>query len=190
MRKRIWFILPIVSFIVFCSLCIFYDSKGYEYGLGCKFCDKSMPYNLVPIFYSDYPQRFYLKNEDDLELVGNGFRFYGSDFKIKNFLAYGYNETSVVLKCTDSLETINYLISYETKYKSKKGNPEISFKDLSNSDFEQVKVKYQWFEVDKEKGYAIDRYKVLSMLGALLSLIFIIRQIFKLRKAKATPRSA
>jgi hypothetical protein len=186
MRKRIWIILPIISFIVFVSLYLVYDSKGYEYGLGCDFCNKSMPYNLEPMFYSGYPQSFYLKDEDDFELVGSGFRYQTTDFAIKDFMAYGYNDTSVIAKVTDSLTNVKYLISYETGYKSKKGNPEISFKELSNNDFEQVKDKYKWFEVDKENVYAVDRNKFLSMLGALLSLFFLIRKLLKLRKPKAT----
>lgn len=176
-----------VAFGIFCSLLYLkYDSKGYEYGLGCNFCNKKLPYNLVPVSNSEYPQRFYLNDDDDFELVGIGFSYRKNSFKIKDFLAYGYNDTSVVVKCTDSLNTIRYLTSYETGYKSKKGNPEISFKDLSNSDFEQVKDKYQWFEIDKEKGYAVDGNKFLSMLGALLSLIFVVWRLFKLRSKKAT----
>lgn len=77
-------------------------------------------------------------------------------------------------------------MSYETGYKSKKGNPEISFKDLSNSDFEQVKNKYNWFEVDKEKYYAVDRNKFMFLLGALFSLIFIVWRFFKLKSNNAT----
>ena len=161
-----------------------YDSKGYEYGLDCNYCNKKLPYNLQPHDGSQFS--FTLKDEDDFELVGVGFRYETVNFTIKNFLAYGYNDTSVIAKCTDSLNTIKYLISYETGYKSKKGNPEISFKDLGSSDFELVKDKYQWFEVDKEKYYLVDRNKFLSMLGALLSLFFIIRQLFKLRSKKAT----
>jgi hypothetical protein len=184
MRKRIVLVLSVVLFIVFASLHLIFDSKGYEYGLGCSFCNKKMPYNLKP--YDGSQLSFTLKDEDDFELVGVGFMYQTTNFKIKNFLAYGYNKTSVVVKCTDSLNTIKYLTSYETGYKSEKGNPEISFKDLSNTDFEQVKNKYQWFEVDKEKGYAVDRYKFLSMLGALFLLFFIFLQLFKLRKAKAT----
>lgn len=186
MKKRMWLILSIVSLIVFTSLYLFYDSKGFEYGLNCNFCNKKMPYSLNPIFHSSYPQSFYLKDEDDFELVGIGFSYRKNSFKIKSFLAYGYNDTSVVVKCTDSLNTIRYLTSYETGYKSKKGNPEISFKDLSNSDFEQVKDKYQWFDIDKEKVYAVDRNKFLSMLGVLLSLIFVVWRLFKLRSKKAT----
>lgn len=186
MKKRIGLILSIVSFLVFASLYFVYDKKGYEYGLGCNFCNRKMPYHLSPIFHSEYPQRFYLNDEDDFELVGIGFRYRKSSFKIKKFLSYGYNDTSVVVKCTDSLNAIKYLVSYETGYKSKKGNPEMSFKDLNNNDFEQVKDKYKWFEVDKEKGYAIDRNKFLSMIGALLSLSMLLIKLFKLRKANAT----
>jgi hypothetical protein len=136
-----------------------------------------MPYNLKPHGRSGFS--FTLNDEDDFELVGTGFRYRLSSFKVKDFLAYGYNDTSVAIKCTDSLKNIRYLISYETGYKSKKGDPEISFKDLGNSDFEQVKDKYEWFEVDREAGYAVDRNKFLSMLGILLSLFFIFRHLFK-----------
>jgi len=186
MRKRIGLILPVVSFIVFVSLYLVNDNKGYDYGLGCNFCDKKMPNNLKPIFNSQYPQSFYLLDEGDFEIVGIGFSYRKSSFKINKFLAYGYNETSVVVKCTDSLNTIKYLTSYETGYKNKKGSTEISFKDLSNNDFEQVKSKYKWFEVDKEKVYEIDRNKFLSMIGVLLSLIFIVWKLLRLRSKKAT----
>jgi hypothetical protein len=140
-----------------------------------------LPYNLLPVRNTEYPQSFYLKDEDDFELVGVGFKYYTSSFTIKDFLGYGYNNSSVIVKCTDSLNVIKYLISYETKYKSKKGNPQISFKDLSESDFEQIKSRYQWSEVGKEKYYAISRNKFLSMIGALLSLILFVWRLFKLR---------
>jgi len=125
-------------------------------------------------------------DKDGFELVGIGFRYETTGFKIKDFLAYGYNDTSVLLKCTDSINNIKYLTSYKTGYKSKKGDPEISFKDLGKSDVEQVKDKYQWVEIDKEKGYAVDRNKFLSMLGAVFSLFFVVWRLFKLRSNKAT----
>ena len=184
-RVKIIATVFIVAFGIICSLLYLkYDSKGFEYGLGCNFCRNKLPYNLIP--ESDRYGSFTLKDEEDFELIGTGFGYKKSSFIIKSFLAYGYNDTSVVVKCTDSLNTIRYLTSYETGYKSKNGNPEISFKDLSNSDFEQVKDKYQWFEIDKEKGYALDGNKFLSMLGALLSLVLIIWILFKLRSKKAT----
>lgn len=186
MKKRIWLILPILSLIAFAFLYLVYDSKGFEYGLGCNVCNKQMPYSLKPVFHSGYPQSFYLKDEDDFELVGVGFSYRENSFTIKNLIAYGYNDTSVVVKCTDSLNTIKYLISYATGYKSKKGNPEISFKNLNNSDFEKVKDKYQWFDIDKEKVYAVERNKFLSMLGVFLSLAFVFWRLFRLRSKKVT----
>lgn len=175
-----------VVFGISCSL--FYlknDNKGYNYGLDCNFCDTKMPYHLKPVYNSQFPQSFYLFDDDDFELVGAGFKFRETEFKIKKFIAYGYNDTSVIVKCTDSLNTIKYLISYETGYKSKKGNPEISFKCLSNSDFDKVKDKYQWFDIDKEKVYAVGRNKFLSMLGFFLSFVFVVWRFFKLISNKA-----
>ncbi len=181
MKKNVWNILFSISFIICTILYLRYDKIGFQYGLECSFCDKMLPYNLLPVRNTEYPQSFYLKDEDDFELVGVGFKYYTSSFTIKDFLGYGYNNSSVIVKCTDSLNVIKYLISYETKYKSKKGNPQISFKDLSESDFEQIKSRYQWLEVDKEKYYAISRNKFLSMIGALLSLILFVWRLLKLR---------
>lgn len=178
MKKTIWFILPIISLLVFGSIYLVYDSKGFDYGLGCNICNKKMPYNLKPHNGSEFS--FSLKDEDDFELVGVGFRYQTTVFKIKKILGYGYNDSSVVVKCTDSLDTIKYLISYETGYKSKNGSFEISFKDLIYNDFEQIKNKYKWFEVDNEKNYMVDRNKFLSAFGAFFSLILIVGNVFKL----------
>jgi hypothetical protein len=87
----------------------------------------------------------------------------------------------VIVQCTDSLNNIKYLISYETGYKSKKGNPEISFKDLKNSDFDQLKTDYQWFVINEEGAINIMRIKFWLLVGSLVSLFFIIRKLGKLR---------
>ena len=178
-------IIGTIFFVVFGILCsllyLKYDSKGYEYGLGSNFCRNKLPYNLIPQI--DRYGSFTLNDEDYFELIGSGFEYNKSSFVIKNLLAFGYNDTSVVVKCTDSLNIIRYLASYETGYKSKKGNPEISFKDLGNSDFEQVKEKYKWVEIDEGKANTDRFMKFVFITGALFSLFFIIRQLFKLRKA-------
>jgi len=174
-----------VVFGIFCSLFYLkYDSKSYDYGFDCTFCNKKLPYNLKP--QTDRYYSFNLLDEDGFELVGKGFRYETTDFTIKDFLAYGYNDTSVIVKCTDSLNNIKYLTSYKTGYKSKKDNPEISFKDLSNNDFEQIKPNYQWVEIGEEKASNISRMEFLFMVGTLLSLFFTIRKLFKSRKTKAT----
>lgn len=183
MKRKILIILFSASFILCTIFYLKYDKVGFHNGLSCNFWNEKMPYNLKPNVGRQLS--FTLKDEDDFELVGIGFRYVTTNFTIKDFLAYGYNDTSVIVKCTDSLNTIKYLTSYETGYKSKKGNPEISFKDLSNRDFEHVKDKYKWFEVDKKTYHAIDNNKVLFMLGALLSLIFIFWSLFMLRNKKA-----
>ncbi|MBK7341201.1 MAG: hypothetical protein IPJ64_00505 [Saprospiraceae bacterium] len=186
MKKWIPFIFYGLFFCISVFCFIKYDSKRFDYGWKCDFCNKKLPYNLVHKFYDDYPQNFVLFDEDDFELVGIGFKYYASNFKIKDFLAYGYNDTSVVVKFTDSLNTIRYLTSYETKYKSKKGNPEISFKDLSNSDFEKVKDKYNWIVFSHEEAQKVTFKRFLSFIGTLLSLVFIVWRLFKLRSNKAT----
>ena len=55
MKRKIGLTLSVISLAIFVLLYLVYDSKGYEYGLGCDFCKKEMPYGLKPIFYSEYP---------------------------------------------------------------------------------------------------------------------------------------
>lgn len=178
MKKEIIFGL---LFFVFILLYLRYDSKGYDYGLDCSFCNKDMPYGLIPKFNSDYPQNFVLLDEDGFELAGIGFSYRQGSFKIKNVLGYGYNDISVVLKCRDSFNNIKYLVSYETGYKSEKGNPAISFMDIDNIEYNSIKDNYQWVEIDEEKVNTIRFMKFTFIVGVLFSLFFIVRKLFKFK---------
>lgn len=180
------FVLLVAAFLmVASSICyLICNNKGYPYGLECTFCIKDLPFGLTPKLNSSFPQSFVLLDNDDYELVGIGFRYSANSFKIKEFLAYGYNDTSVIVKATDSLNVEHYLVSYKTGYKSKKGNHDISFKDLSNNTFEQVKEKYKWIEIDDAAVENIKRMKSLFFIGALLSFYFLLRLIFKFRNQK------
>lgn len=112
MKKNVWIVL-ICFWLIICALFyIKYDRDSFYSGYGCRFCKEELPYNLKPHDGSQFS--FTLKDEDDFELVGIGFRYQKSSFTINNLLAYGYNDTSVVIKCTDSLKEIKYLISYPT----------------------------------------------------------------------------
>jgi hypothetical protein len=181
-------LFPYIIYGLFFCISIFcfikYDSERFDYGWQCNFCNKKLPYNLVHKFYDDSPLNFVLIDEDDFELAGVGFKYYTNSFTIKDFLGYSYNDTSIILKCTDSLNAIKYLISYQTKYRSKKGNPEISFKDLSNSDFEKVNEKYSWVVFSQEEAQKVTFKRFLSFIGALLALILIAWRLFKLRSNK------
>ena len=146
-----------VLFLVLVLLYLRYDKTGYYYGVECSFCNKNMPYGLTPKINFDYPQSFCLLDEDGFELVGIGFRYKQSSFRIKNFLGYAYNDTSVLLKCTDSLNNIKYLVSYETGYNRNKGHPDISFKDIDNDEYNKIKDNYQCIEIDEEKAKALSQ---------------------------------
>lgn len=179
MKKLTGLLFLGASFILCTLLYIRYDSKGYDYGFDCIFCKERMPYGLKP--QMDRYYSFYLLDEDGFELTGRGFRHRQSSFKIKNFLGYGYNDSSVLIKCTDSLNNIKYLVSYETGYKSNKGNPAISFKDINNIEYNQIKDSYHWIEINKDRANKVILYRTLSFIGAILSLLLIIRSLFKLK---------
>lgn len=106
-------------------------------------------------------------------------RYKQSSFRIKNFLGYAYNDTSVLLKCTDSLNNIKYLVSYETGYNRNKGHPDISFKDIDNDEYNKIKDNYQCIEIDEEKANTIRFIKFLYIVGILLLLIIIVRKLLR-----------
>lgn len=100
-------------------------------------------------------------------------------FRIKNFLGYAYNDTSVLLKCTDSLNNIKYLVSYETGYNRNKGHSDISFKDIDNDEYNKIKDNYQCIEIDEEKANTIRFIKFLYIVGILLLLFIIVRKLLR-----------
>ena len=168
-----------VLFLVLVLLYLRYDKTGYYYGVECSFCNKNMPYGLTPKINFDYPQSFSLLDEDGFELVGIGFRYKQSSFRIKNFLGYAYNDTSVLLKCTDSLNNIKYLVSYETGYNRNKRHPDISFKDIDNDEYNKIKDNYQCIGIDEEKANTIRFIKFLYIVGILLLLFIIVRKLLR-----------
>lgn len=180
MNKLTGLLFLVASFILCTLLYIRYDSLGCDYGFGCIFCKERMPYGLKP--HIDKYSSFSLLDEDGFELTGSGFRHRQSSFKIKNFLGYGYNDSSVLLKCTDSLNNIKYLVSYETGYKNNKGNLAVSFKDINNIEQSEIMDTYQWVEINKDRVGKVRQYKALSFIGTILSLLLIIRSLFKLKK--------
>jgi len=134
-----------------------------------------MPYDIEPKFIFEYPQRFVLTDDNNIALIGRGFRYKGTTFKIKSIEGYGYTNGSILVKCTDGLDSIKYLISYETTFKKSSG---ISFKELSEIDFRKIKESYKWTDLDQKKAQQLFRRKLSLFAGALVSLILLLWQLF------------
>ena len=184
MRKYILSILGVCC-IVFALLYVKYDKQSWAYGLDCYFCKNNLPYGITPKYNTRYPQNFVLFDDDDFELIGSGFRFYRSSFTIKKFLSYGYTDTSIIVKCTDSLNNIKYLISYVTEYKSKNGNSEIGFQDLSDTCFQEINHNYIWYNVDKEQiENMMEKKNGMFILCFLSVILFIICLSIKAKPRK------
>jgi hypothetical protein len=158
---------------IICSfLYLIYDSKGFEYGLGCNFCNKKLPNNLTPII--DRYDSFTLNDNDDLELIGTGFGYKKSSFIIKNIISYGYNETSIIVKCTDSLNVNKYLISCVKKHNNKIDNQHITFKEIDYQEYNRVYNSYKWTELNIKKTSTIRFMKLICFIVGLLSLFIMI----------------
>jgi hypothetical protein len=180
MKKPAGIVLSSVPLpLLLCALLYLkYDSKGYDYGFGCTFCNTTLPYQVTPKFNFDYPQHFVLLDDEGYELIGSGFKYNLSSFKANKILAYGYRDTAVVVQCTDSTNHVRYLRSYETGYKSSKGNPEIGFKDLNSSDFEKVRQQYHWIDLASQQRDQIRLYRTLALIVALISLLLLVKKIY------------
>ncbi len=156
-------------------LYIQYEEKGYYYGLRKIFYNKNLLYGITPQQKTEYPQEFVFLDKDGFELAGRGFRYEQSSFKIEDILGYGHNDTSLMLKCTDSLHNIRFLVSYKTGKEDANKLPTISFKNINTKTYNQIKNAYKWVEIDEEKANTIRVIKLLSIVGFIFSLFLIIR---------------
>lgn len=186
MKKKIIYSLIGLLSITLCTLgYLNYDNKGFYYGLDCTFCKKEIPFKIRPHFNDSYPQQFVLIDDrNGIELAGSGFNYYKSNFKIKDIVGYGYNDTSLIITATNSIDSLRYLISYQTSYKSDKENLEISFRDLNDVDLDEIKENYKWYDIDEEKNNTIRFIKFTCAFGALLSLFLVVYSLLALYKKK------
>ena len=183
MKKKGILVTLGVLFILYITFFIRYDNKRNEYGWGCIVCNDKIPYNIKPKFIAEYPRNFVLMDSDDFELVGSGFRYQKTNFKINKFLVYGYNDSSILIKCTDSLNNIKYLISYETGYKNDLGNPEISFEDITKEGLEKNKEDFNWVELNEKEARSNTLKSFFFLCSAILSFLILLWLLFKKRKS-------
>lgn len=180
--------IRLIILIIMCISSVFaylyYDSVSYEYGLGSNFSEKRLPFYLQPSYEMNYPQRFVILDDEGDKSVGKGCRFFGSKLLINEIIGYGYNDSSIVIKATDSLNHIKYLISYIYKVKNN-FNPIIGFKDLNENDFQANKYKYTWTELDEKIIEKIRLFTFISSIGFLTTLFLLIRRLYKTLKSKS-----
>lgn len=169
----------IVVLAISLALFVEIDCRGYEYGLSSCLCSRRLPYNLTPSL--DPHSSFFLKNDDDYEVAGIGFRFETTDFVVKNIISYGYNDSTIVLVTTDSLNSVRVLAAYETGYTTHRGYPEISFKELLGYDEFDTASQLQWVNVDRDMWYHIYRVKFVLLLGMVLLLVLTAYLFWKWR---------
>jgi hypothetical protein len=163
--------------VLCCVLYLKYDRKGYFLGIECLVCNGKLPYQLKPEYKKGYLGGLKLLDKEGFELVGSGFRFENMNSKILNIISYGYSSNSLIVKCTDSLNTIRYLISYETKYLNDNGSPDISFKSIEYADYEKIKGDFKWLNVDENEVITVQFIKFLFGVGIILLVIFMIKLI-------------
>jgi hypothetical protein len=140
------FFFPIFSLFIYLTI----DNKNFINQSSFYHHKRKMPFGIYPVNHYEYPQHFDLIDDDGYEIIGNGFRYEQCDFTIKQIWAYGFNDTSIIVKCSDSLNKIRFLSSFKTGNQSKKGNPEISFREQKHNPCILHNNTYQWYEVYKK----------------------------------------
>lgn len=140
------FFFPIFSLFIYLTI----DNKNFINQSSFYHHKRKMPFGIYPVNHYEYPQHFDLIDDEGFEIMGSGFRYSEMDFTIKKILAYGFNDTSIIIECTDSLNKIRFVRSYKTGFTTNKGNPEISFREINTSSFFLDKQNYHWNEVCKK----------------------------------------
>lgn len=179
--------IRLIILIILCISSVFaylyYDSVSYEYGLGSNFSEKRLPFYLQPSYEMNYPQKFVLLDGEGDKSVGKGCRFFGSKLLINEIIGYGYNDSSIVIKATDSLNHIKYLVSYIHRVNNN-NIPIIAFKDMDESDFQANKYKYTWTELDENIIEKIRSFTFVSSIGFFTTLFLLIRRLYKAVKSR------
>lgn len=130
----------LLIFVIFSiGVNMYADYKGAEKGIKSNIFSIYLPRKLYP--FVDNQSSFVLKdsNDDDLEVIGIGFRYASMAYPIRNILAYGYNKSSIIVLC-DFHDGKKTLISYVDKYNSVSFK-EISFENMQNDDYHWVNVR-------------------------------------------------
>ena len=146
----------LISFIFSTGVYIYADYKGAEKGVKSIFFPMNLPYNLHP--FVDGHSSFVLKDSNDIEVLGIGFRYATMTSPIRDIMAYGHNEFSIIVLC-DCSDGKKFLISYIDKYNS------VSFREISYEHAQND--SYHWVDIKNTDYYTVTKRKSWSFVFAL-----------------------
>ena len=169
------FLLNFVNYLI-------WDNIGYKYGVGSLSFGTSIPYGVFPV----YSGSFQLAEGDGFYIIGPGFKYREMDFNIYDILGYGYNDSSIVVKCTDSLKNLHYLMTCETEYMLESGIPSLSFQEIPEDVYLKKKKYYKWVVLDDSYVLTITRIKAFSFLGSVV-FGFLLLQYWVRKRRKQKP---
>ena len=156
---------------------LYSDWSYYKCGYGGFIFKKSLPYGFKPSIYYRYPYYFSF-NRAGIEHAAEGSSL--EEYKIKRILAYGYNDSSIIVKYKDSLDVIRYSVSKECKYAEESN---VNFTNIDNQVENEIKNSYQWYHVDKDLITMLLALKITSVLGMILSsLVLLACSLLKIHK--------
>jgi hypothetical protein len=126
--------LKYITLFIFFSCCFYYyESKCFYFGRNLVFILNKLPCDVTT--KSNSYDDFSLLDSDGYDIVGKGFRYETTDFLTDSIISYGFDDSSIIIICTDSFKFLRHLISYETGNRNINGSIEISFKEISKGDF-------------------------------------------------------
>lgn len=174
--KRVILLILFILFVFFSAFYVKLDKEAGICGLSSFFGKNQLPYGICSKTES-CPPNFLLIDPDGYEMLGIGFGILGSDFIINDLLSFGYNDTSIIVKCQDSAKNIRYLISYKTNNKYKNGIHEIYFFSINDNNIgeSENKYKYKWFDISTQHlDYLIKKRFLCLLLSICILLIGVI----------------
>ena len=146
----------LIFFFLSTGMYIYADYKGAEKGVKSIFFSMNLPYDLHP--FVDGHSSFVLKDSNDIEVLGIGFRYVTMASPIRDIMAYGHNEFSIIVLC-DCCDSKKFLITYIDKYNS------VSFREIS---YEQAQnASYHWVDIKNTDYDSVTKIKSWSFVFAL-----------------------
>jgi hypothetical protein len=167
-QYRITLVLVGGGMLFFILIYIKNDKEGFYYGLGCDFCSCKLPYDVSPEM--DNYGGFTLNDNTGFPIIGGGFSFNRSDLKIRNILAYYYDDSSLICKVSDTTGNDKYLSMYVYK---KMNQSVFGFKEVDKSQIQGLSYKNRWFLLNKEYSDNVYLKKKIAVIGIAVSILLI-----------------
>ncbi len=148
------------------------DFISYDYGLSCYDYNKHLPYKLKPTTASNLS--FTINDEEGFPVIGIGFKYRTVDFEVCDILSYGYNDTCVIVECSDCTGVKRYLTTAAVPIGDVLEEYPFIFREINSIEKQKSDQQYKWFMISSIHDYNFELYKKYVVFAFLLTMMLLV----------------